>query len=1106
MSTKSAGTPVKDRGIMWEETYGEKSAYLKKSYEDQLGPGSYFRWEGHDSTTGEDYYVVVTPGYSKKKGFHFFAALRKIPAKDGASGKKFKTQAEALAHAFKTWRVPPPETRPHKPYIANDLKGIPIVMENVHSSLDAVVIRTSTKTIIDTTKTAGAMGAGASANLAEKDFAGVQDLGVWARAFATLNLTMNPGAAAYATKQILLPDAQGQDEAAYYPDGKKAPGTYVGVATCEPPPQALWDKVMSDKGITTVNKLFKINKKKGEVVFSNPTDQESPEYKKLTFADLLVVEPHIKVRWAAKEAFLKEIAAKQVLQSKIVTDPKKVSAYVISVSPTAEEIAKRKNKSLPANYDIQISCPVDIFNNLRNEIHTAKVGEFSRLNPLEENAIDIYTSFAKTGKLSTPESIEEALRTPVIEEVQAVRNHMIVYDQAGWPISIKVKTGAGIRAGGLPVTREDLQFVFRGGVVEKWMKLPGINGNIEALRTALMTNQIRINREDCVDSRTCAPINRPVVGNYATFKNGIPEVGEDGKIKLTHKKMVSPYSHFVDPKGMIRTYNLETNRDEVAPLPPEVNQNQTVDGIPAFLSLDEAFFNVPDKSGKAVSMSAGQTSLYDPDSKGKFKNGSAYVLMGRPAYATGKARDISRHVGMQIDTYGFFFGHRRQGAEINYIDLAKRGKNTVADIWQQHIPTLHAIMTPQGKITVPTNWDTDPQYKDNPAVIYLKNPSNHILGYYYTSNKAYGASHFITTPPTRQKPIEQSYMTWEKGRLVEKTDDQGNPYPPLVITENDVVVESEGGKPVIYLKNFSKGIDYIKAKFGLTDDQVGPYTNITSNDLVGAYEKASDILKKPETEWNEQERLFMEMYKATKGDPDKIPQGITEQVRKIDPNNPQDFQPRIGPLYQIKLTTGEFTQEVGERTFISKTRAEEIKNHLEIEAKQYPVGTLTVESIGNGPLVSSKDQSISLVQNRKMIGEESYGYAQEYLEPGEVTKEPVPTPETQIPIVEPVQPTVIEPEEVEPIEVPEEIQPVAEPEVQPEPVKPLPPKPIVPKPPPKYPGRSILTPPSESIPPIKSSNVENLVKYANDLDRRGLHTQADAIDTLIKNYYKAKRK
>lgn len=124
--------PIRDRGIRWSENYGEKSAYLKNEMTEQIGTGSYFRWEGHDYTTNTDYYVVVSPGFSKKKGYFFFAGLRKMPADHGASGKKFATQAEALSHAFETWSVPRPLERPAKKYSRDDLVNKPIVMEAQH--------------------------------------------------------------------------------------------------------------------------------------------------------------------------------------------------------------------------------------------------------------------------------------------------------------------------------------------------------------------------------------------------------------------------------------------------------------------------------------------------------------------------------------------------------------------------------------------------------------------------------------------------------------------------------------------------------------------------------------------------------------------------------------------------------------------------------------------------------------------------------------------------------------------------------------------------------------------------------------------------------------
>lgn len=135
------GTPIKERGIHWVENYGDKSNYLKTEMEEQVGPGSYFRWEGHDSTTGNDYYVVVSPGYSPTKGYHFFAGLRKMPAENGASGKKFNNMRAALYYAYDTWRVPKPQSMPAgwHGYEVGDIKGKDIVMEGVHASVEKPV-------------------------------------------------------------------------------------------------------------------------------------------------------------------------------------------------------------------------------------------------------------------------------------------------------------------------------------------------------------------------------------------------------------------------------------------------------------------------------------------------------------------------------------------------------------------------------------------------------------------------------------------------------------------------------------------------------------------------------------------------------------------------------------------------------------------------------------------------------------------------------------------------------------------------------------------------------------------------------------------------------
>jgi hypothetical protein len=130
--------PISERGIRWQETYGEKSSYLKAEMDKQVGKGSYFRWEGHDYTTGTDYYVVVSPGFSKRKGYFFFAGLRKMPADHGASGKHFSTQAEALSYAFDTWNVPRPADKPAKAYTRDDIRDKPIVLEAQHKRASSI--------------------------------------------------------------------------------------------------------------------------------------------------------------------------------------------------------------------------------------------------------------------------------------------------------------------------------------------------------------------------------------------------------------------------------------------------------------------------------------------------------------------------------------------------------------------------------------------------------------------------------------------------------------------------------------------------------------------------------------------------------------------------------------------------------------------------------------------------------------------------------------------------------------------------------------------------------------------------------------------------------
>ncbi len=119
---------IRDRGIKWEERYRERSRGVKKKF-DKILPGSYFRWEGYDHSTGHPYYVVVGPAVSDRYGKSFFAGVKKIP-KDpkkqsySPSGKYFDSLRAALSHAVEMWGIIFPKQAGH--YSKNDLASIDI--------------------------------------------------------------------------------------------------------------------------------------------------------------------------------------------------------------------------------------------------------------------------------------------------------------------------------------------------------------------------------------------------------------------------------------------------------------------------------------------------------------------------------------------------------------------------------------------------------------------------------------------------------------------------------------------------------------------------------------------------------------------------------------------------------------------------------------------------------------------------------------------------------------------------------------------------------------------------------------------------------------------
>ena len=78
---------------------------VKKKFLKELGPGSYFRWEGYDPTSGHDYYIVVGPGYSKTKGKMYFAGIRRLPGEYSPNGEYFRSLRRAMSYARDMWGV-----------------------------------------------------------------------------------------------------------------------------------------------------------------------------------------------------------------------------------------------------------------------------------------------------------------------------------------------------------------------------------------------------------------------------------------------------------------------------------------------------------------------------------------------------------------------------------------------------------------------------------------------------------------------------------------------------------------------------------------------------------------------------------------------------------------------------------------------------------------------------------------------------------------------------------------------------------------------------------------------------------------------------------------
>jgi hypothetical protein len=112
---------IRDRGIRWEEIYRKRSKPQKEKFEKQIGPGSYYRWEGHDYTSNSIYYIVVGPSIQHNIGKMFFAGIKKIPIEEFTKdtdtktyspyGEYFPSIKAALIYASQRWGIPIPKNQ-----------------------------------------------------------------------------------------------------------------------------------------------------------------------------------------------------------------------------------------------------------------------------------------------------------------------------------------------------------------------------------------------------------------------------------------------------------------------------------------------------------------------------------------------------------------------------------------------------------------------------------------------------------------------------------------------------------------------------------------------------------------------------------------------------------------------------------------------------------------------------------------------------------------------------------------------------------------------------------------------------------------------------------
>jgi len=122
MKIITAREKLVEKNIKWKEAYTDKTLFLKEQFEEVVGEGSYFRFEGKDIDSSSEYYCIIGPAKVHAPRAKFFAGVRKLPATYSAGGKYFDSMDGAATYAKETWGIPIPSSL--KPYTSAALYGI----------------------------------------------------------------------------------------------------------------------------------------------------------------------------------------------------------------------------------------------------------------------------------------------------------------------------------------------------------------------------------------------------------------------------------------------------------------------------------------------------------------------------------------------------------------------------------------------------------------------------------------------------------------------------------------------------------------------------------------------------------------------------------------------------------------------------------------------------------------------------------------------------------------------------------------------------------------------------------------------------------------------